>query len=794
MKLPLSIAVLVFLILQLLASSEGDEKVDFYKLLNISRDATLREIRKAFKELAVKLHPDKNKDKPNAEEEFLVLMKAYETLKDPDKRKHYDLHGDTGDDQRKWQKTHFPSWTYYHDQFGIYDDDPLIVTLSQNDYEVNILDDTQAWFVNFYSPHCSHCHELAPTWRKLAQELEGVIRIAAVNCEDDHPLCYQLSINAYPTLIYYEKESHLYEGIHYRSSRTLEALKEFVFSKVSIDIKDVSLFNWNNLKYKEKDWILFLCPEDNSNCPEKETRLKLAATFEGLLPVGTVTDSELAEQISIKYRKSPIIYWKAKKKEEESQFEEIPGSDAKEIVENILNKLPNPETIDEQRFKEIRRKLRQDKEDNEPEEHPWLICFYLGPATELNLQLKRLPTLIPQINIGLVHCGRSAGLCSSLHVARYPTWGVLKVGGAFELHHGRDILHEVATFARDSVKSTNLHALSPADFQNIVNEGSVWLIDWYAPWCPPCRKLMPEIRKVSQQFKPEQIKFGTIDCTLHTQLCSEHGIGTYPTVAIYNGTQTQRFHGILRQEDIKEFISDMLTHTVINLDESNFVQLMRKSPKEMWAVDFYAPWCGPCQRLAPEWRKLAKEMKEFEEIKIAQVDCVANSDLCHAQNVNSYPTIRLYPLGSKGMNTVALYNGKRDAISLKRWLISFLPTVVEEFNEDEFRTQILTKDYILPWIVDFYAPWCAHCVHFEPEFRTVALRLEGEVRSAKVDCEKNRHFCGHLHIHAYPTVRLYFSPKEFYTIESFEAPDVLKQVRKLMKERKNRANVDHDEL
>lgn len=80
-----------------------------------------------------------------------------------------------------------------------------------NVIEVNILDDSQAWFVNFYSPNCHHCHELAPTWRKLAQELEGVIRLAAINCEEDYLLCHQLRIEAYPTLLYYEKEV----GFHY---------------------------------------------------------------------------------------------------------------------------------------------------------------------------------------------------------------------------------------------------------------------------------------------------------------------------------------------------------------------------------------------------------------------------------------------------------------------------------------------------------------------------------------------------------------------------------------------------
>lgn len=41
------------------------------------------------------------------------------------------------------------------------------------------------------------------------------------------------------------------------------------------------------------------------------------------------------------------------------------------------------------------------------------------------------------------------------------------------MHHGRDRLHEIVAFARDSSKSTNLHALSPAEFYNIIKQGKI---------------------------------------------------------------------------------------------------------------------------------------------------------------------------------------------------------------------------------------------------------------------------------------------------------------------------------
>lgn len=48
----------------------------------------------------------------------------------------------------------------------------------------------------------------------------------------------------------------------------------------------------------------------------------------------------------------------------------------------------------------------------------------------------------------------------------------------------------------------------------------------------------------------------------------------------------------------------------------------------MWLVDFFVPWCRPCQELAPEWRKLEATPANIPDVKVGHVDCVANSDLC----------------------------------------------------------------------------------------------------------------------------------------------------------------------
>ncbi|KAG0323702.1 protein disulfide-isomerase precursor [Dissophora globulifera] len=92
---------------------------------------------------------------------------------------------------------------------------------------------------------------------------------------------------------------------------------------------------------------------------------------------------------------------------------------------------------------------------------------------------------------------------------------------------------------------------------------------------------------------------------------------------------------------------------VLELGVKNFSETV--NPEKLILVEFFAPWCGHCKALAPEYEVAATQLKEMG-IPIAKVDCTVETDLCQEHGVQGYPTLKVFRDGESSD-----YTGPRKA-------------------------------------------------------------------------------------------------------------------------------------
>uniref|UniRef100_A0A061QIT2 protein disulfide-isomerase n=1 Tax=Tetraselmis sp. GSL018 TaxID=582737 RepID=A0A061QIT2_9CHLO len=257
--------------------------------------------------------------------------------------------------------------------------------------------------------------------------------------------------------------------------------------------------------------------------------------------------------------------------------------------------------------------------------------------------------------------------------------------------------------------------LDSSNFKKSISGDGIWLVEFYAPWCGHCKALKPEWEKAAQALKGV-VHVAAVDADQHRSLAGQYGIQGFPTIkliTVQNGkAKTSDYNGGRTAQEIAKFAMDNAVKLVnsrlgvkgsgssssssggggssgfykgtdvVSLSSGNFDDLVAGSG-DLWMVEFYAPWCGHCKALKPEWIEAARQLKD--KVKVGAVNCDEDNSLCGKFGVQGFPTIKYFgPDKEKPQD----YDSGRDSGSIVAYAMSrwekFAPAAeVRELTDQE---------------------------------------------------------------------------------------------------------------
>lgn len=427
-----------------------------------------------------------------------------------------------------------------------------------------------------------------------------------------------------------------------------------------------------------------------------------------------------------------------------------------------------------------------------------LACFIKSPkeaSSILKVFNEAADIIKGQGTMLQVDCsGDGKKLCKKLKVVPEPyVLRHYKDGDFHKTYDRRETAASMVNFMRDPTgeipweedeKTADIvHLPDPASLLRLIKkETRPILVMFYAPWCGFCKVLKPEFSEAATALKGSQI-LAAIDVNRpeNIGIRVKYNITGFPTLLYFqDGEMKYTYEGENKKDDIIRFMKDPTAvpikpknsdkdwseenNEIKHLTSENFDEFSKTD--ESMLVMFYAPWCGHCKKMKPEYEKAATQMK-IEKIKgtLAAVDATKESKLAKRFGVKGYPTIKYFRFGEfvwdipQLRESNAILNFMKDPKEPPAppppepsW--EDQPSEVIHLNTENFKTFLKKKKHVL---VMFYAPWCGHCKMAKPEFQLAAEELKDDVKIAfaAVDCTKHSSLCQAVGVSGYPTIKYY---------------------------------------
>ena len=195
------------------------------------------------------------------------------------------------------------------------------------------------------------------------------------------------------------------------------------------------------------------------------------------------------------------------------------------------------------------------------------------------------------------------------------------------------------------------------NFSEIVEKSDIpVIVDFWAPWCAPCRMLAPTFEKLAEEYAGK-VKFVKVNVDENPTTAIKYMVQGIPTVMIFKEgkpyktmvwvkpedeykAELNTLLGEKSQQENKEEESNSSDADILNVNGSEeFAKALEENKDKLIIADFWAPWCGPCRMLAPTLEQLAKDYAGKVKIVKVNVDEPTNQPLAMQFQVSSIPTI-----------------------------------------------------------------------------------------------------------------------------------------------------------
>jgi len=224
-----------------------------------------------------------------------------------------------------------------------------------------------------------------------------------------------------------------------------------------------------------------------------------------------------------------------------------------------------------------------------------------------------------------------------------------------------------------SVSLSGVVDLDSSNFDSVVDGSKAAFVEFFAPWCGHCKHLAPEYEIVGDAFErlKDQVVIAKVDADEHKELGSRFDVHGFPTLKFFpKGSLTpEAYDGGRTADDIIQFINNKAgtnarvkkaPSAVTILDDENFDKIALDPTKDV-LVEFYAPWCGHCKKLAPDYEKVAAAFASEPNVVVANLDADSHKIMAGKYGVSGFPTIKWFGRGNK--ESPELYEQGRDVAS-----------------------------------------------------------------------------------------------------------------------------------